>query len=50
MARSGAGIEFGEGRVAGCERAFCGIKTINQDFIEAEINNENVVIVGGRGE
>src|SRR5260370_26905131 len=46
VARSGAGIHFGIGRIVGRESAFGGVEMVEQDFVEAEIGGERATIFG----
>jgi hypothetical protein len=49
VARPGAGIQFDEGRVVRSERAFGGVETVDEDFVETKIGREYETIVGRRG-
>src|SRR3954466_7389776 len=48
MARTGAGIKFGERRIIGLERSFRLVEFVYQQFVEREIVDEGEALVGGK--
>ena len=46
VARTGAGFDHSEGRLRGGERGSGGVEAVGEDFVDAEIADEHVAVVG----